>query len=72
MGMFAMNGFTMPDRFLDRVFDCCAPGDPICQTSEFGFAHLTYASQHQKDAAEFVIQKLKAKLFGSTDSEQRS
>ncbi|POW07628.1 hypothetical protein PSHT_09882 [Puccinia striiformis] len=65
MGIAAMAGAKMPGQLADRVYDCCVPGDQICQTAGSIMGHLSYG-QHENDAAEFVIQKLKAKLSGST------
>ncbi|PLW29303.1 hypothetical protein PCANC_24977 [Puccinia coronata f. sp. avenae] len=66
MGIAAMMGVKMPEQLADRVYDCCVPMDPICQTAGTITNHLTYAGQHANDATEFVIQKLKAKLSNQT------
>ncbi|EFP87465.1 uncharacterized protein PGTG_13693 [Puccinia graminis f. sp. tritici CRL 75-36-700-3] len=72
MGIAAMAGAKMPDQLTDRVYDCCVPGDEICQTAGSIMGHLSYAGQHENDATEFVIQKLKAKLSGATGAQKGS
>ncbi|OAV99579.1 hypothetical protein PTTG_00823 [Puccinia triticina 1-1 BBBD Race 1] len=72
MGIAAMAGAKMPEQLTDRVYDCCAAGDQICTSTGSMMGHLTYAGQHENDATEFVIQKLKAKLAGSTTAKYKS
>lgn len=61
MGMAAMTGVKMPDQLADRVYDCCAAGDPICQTVGSIMSHFTYSSR-ANEASQFIIRKLRAKL----------
>jgi len=64
MGVAAMmSGVTIPAELVDRVFDCCDAGDPVCDTPTWaGMDHLTYGTRHQAEAARFVIQRLREKI----------
>ncbi|KNE99513.1 hypothetical protein PSTG_07228 [Puccinia striiformis f. sp. tritici PST-78] len=62
VGSAAIAGLKIPDGLADRVYDCCVPGDSVCQTFGTIIAHLSYSGQPQEDATQFVIQKLKARI----------
>ncbi|KAH9446137.1 hypothetical protein Pst134EB_023955 [Puccinia striiformis f. sp. tritici] len=51
----------LPQEITDSVYDCCASGDMICQTSGSIMAHLSYGGK-SGEASQFVISKLQAKL----------
>ncbi|WAQ90177.1 hypothetical protein PtA15_12A163 [Puccinia triticina] len=83
MGNMSKSGVKMPDQLADRVFDCCAPRDEVCQSFFFFFffvriisngsrqPHHSYVGKHEDDATGFVIQKLRAKLYGATPRQKR-
>ncbi|KAA1093096.1 hypothetical protein PGT21_025081 [Puccinia graminis f. sp. tritici] len=65
MGNVSRSGVRMPSELSDRVYDCCAPRDKVCQSIAHGSnqPHGSYPGRHEDNATQFVIQKLRARLF---------
>ncbi|KAG0150701.1 hypothetical protein CROQUDRAFT_651933 [Cronartium quercuum f. sp. fusiforme G11] len=60
-GVAAATGISMPAKFSSITFDCCNPGDMVCQTAGTMITHLTYPrSANEQAAIKFAVEKIKA------------